>query len=53
MKKGISFNKGLILFDYRLSNELKDLNLNELKFYKKKINKLFDKFIMIRENEKK
>ena len=42
MKKGIKLNKGLLLFDYRLREVLKQCSLEELKFYRTKILKDID-----------
>lgn len=53
MKKGIKINKGLILFDYRLTQELKKLSYNELVYYRKKVLKDFDRMIQLRNGEKK
>ena len=48
MNKGIKLKKGLILFDYRLTQELKKLSYNELIYYRKKVLNNFDRLIAIR-----
>lgn len=51
MKKGISISKGLILFDYKLTQELKKLSLEELIYYRKKVLNDFDRLILIKEKK--
>ena len=51
MKKGIRLSKGLILFDYRLREVLKQCSVDELKFYRNKILKDID-IIISKKNKK-